>query len=154
MNDGNISSTSDTLIDDNVLAVDESYIVGDELKSPQSSQKILFDENKDDIIVVNDWNELQYYCGQNDKDYKLKLKENTNFYPSNPNDANYQIKVKNNVKIYGSDGSYIGDNSSDAREIHFVAILVEDYSKSGLTLEYTDLIHLNVILSKVKPDFE
>jgi len=108
----------------------------DELKSPQeSSQEILVTEDNNDVIIVNDWNELQYYCAQTDKDYTLKLRENTNFYPNDPNDANYQIKVKNNVKIYGSNGSYIGDNSSNAREFHFVAILVEDYSKVGLTLD-------------------
>lgn len=32
-----------------------------------------------DEITVENWDDLQYYCLQNDKNYVLKLKENTNF---------------------------------------------------------------------------
>ena len=117
-----------------------------------SSEDSLKFSNSKDPIIVNDWDELQYYCAQTDKDYTLKLKENTNFYPNNPNDANYQIKVKNNVKIYGSEGSYIGDNSSDAREIHFVAILVEDYTKVGLTLDNITFKWIKSVYSKQSRD--
>ncbi len=92
-------------------------------------------KSSDDAIIVNDWNELQYYCSLTDKDYTLKLKENTNFYPVNPTDSNQQIKIKNNVKIIGSEGAYIGDNSSDARMIKFIAFLVEDNANVGLTLD-------------------
>ena len=118
----------------------------------EPSQDYLKSSNSDEVIVVNNWDELQYYCAQTDKDYTLKLKENTNFYPNNPNDANYQIKVKNNVKIYGSEGSYIGDNSSDAREIHFVAILVEDYTKVGLTLDNITFKWIKSVYSKKSRD--
>ena len=118
---------------DNIDCVNEDSNLNDSNVLQASSQEVI--QSDEDVIVVNDWNELQYYCAQTDKDYTLKLKENTNFYPDNPNDANYQIKVKNNIKIHGSEGSYIGDNCSDAREIHFVAILVEDYENVGLTFE-------------------
>ena len=62
-------------------------------------------DNESDIIIVNNWDELQYYCSLTDKDYTLKLKENTNFYPTNLMDSNCQIKINNNVKIIGSNGS-------------------------------------------------
>ena len=89
----------------------------------------------DDEIVVNDWNELQYYCAQTDKDYTLKLKENTNFYPSDIGDENQQIKFKNNVKIIGSQNSWFGDSSPDARNLRFLAMQIEDNIKVGITLE-------------------
>jgi len=92
-------------------------------------------QSGEDVIVVNDWNELQYYCAQTDKDYILKLKENTNFYPSKMNDANQQIKFKNNVKIIGSNSSWIGDSSPDARNLMFLAMQIEDNTKVGITLE-------------------
>ena len=97
----------------------------------ESSQDSLKSSNSNEIIVVNDWDELQYYCAQTDKDYTLKLKENTNFYPTDPHNPSYQIKIKNNVKIIGSEGSYIGDSSPNARDIMFVSFLVEDNSLYG-----------------------
>ena len=86
-----------------------------------------------DEIIVDDWDELQYYCSLSDKDYTLRLKENTNYYPTNPKDSNYQIKINNNVKIIGSNGSYIGDSDPDggvyhesnSRYITYIPILVE-----------------------------
>ena len=88
-----------------------------------------------DEIIVNDWNELQYYCSLEDKDYTLRLKENTNFYPTSPTDSNYQIKINNNVKIIGSKGAYIGDDSSDSRLISYTSIIVPEGNRKGLTLE-------------------
>ena len=96
-------------------------------------------QSEEDFIVVNDWNELQYYCSQTDKDYTLKLKENTNFYPSSAYDVNQQIKVKNNVKIIGSEGSHIGNSSSSYMEnsstirFRYIPIVVEDNVKVGIT---------------------
>ena len=101
----------------------------------ETSQDSIISTDSNEVIVVNDWDELQYYCAQTDNDYTLKLKENTNFYPNNPADSNQQIKIKNNVKIIGSNGSYIGDNVSDARTLKFIAFLVEDDNNVGLTLE-------------------
>ena len=97
-----------------------------------SSQEELKDTGSDEIIV-NDWNELQYYCSLSDKDYTLRLKENTNYYPTNVKDSNYQIKINNNIKIIGSNGSYIGDSTpyggvyheSDSRYITYIPIIVE-----------------------------
>ena len=86
-------------------------------------------------VVVNNWNELQYYCSLNDNNYTLRLKENTNFYPDDPSDSSYQIVIRNNVRIIGSYGSYIGDASSDFRNITYEAITVPDKSGIGITLE-------------------
>ena len=86
-------------------------------------------------VIVSNWNELQYYCSLNDNNYTLKLKENTNFYPNDPSDSSYQILIRNNVRIIGSEGSYIGDASSDFRNITYTAISVPDNSGVGITLE-------------------
>lgn len=102
-----------------------------------------------DIIVVNNWDELQYYCSLNDKNYVLKLKENTNFYPTDPSNPNYQIKIKNNVKIIGSEGSYFGDTSSNPTQIEYVAIIVENDVRKSLTL---DNITFKWIYSYFQPD--
>ena len=82
--------------------------------------------------------------------FTLKLKENTNFYPTNPTDSNYQIKINNNVKIIGSEGSYIGDSSfhqcyipSDGTRyiveggqfVTYTPIIVPDNNRKSLTLE-------------------
>ena len=120
-------------IEDNIGCVDENNPMIDSNVLQDSSQKII--QSDEDVIVVNDWNELQYYCAQTDKDYILKLKENTNFYPSKMNDANQQIKFKNNVKIIGSNSSWIGDSSPDARNLMFLAMQIEDNTKVGITLE-------------------
>ena len=91
--------------------------------------------SESDAITVNDWNDLQLYCSKSDKNYVLKLKENTNFYPEDPCDENYQIKVNNNVTILGSSGAYIGDDDYDARAIEFLAITVPENSGIGITLK-------------------
>ena len=99
-------------------------------------------------IEVNNWDELQYYCAQTDKDYTLKLKENTNFYPTDPYNPNYQIKIKNNVKIIGSNGSYIGDISPNARQIQYIAFLVEDnYALGSLNLENITFKYIKSVYS-------
>lgn len=112
----NVTAVNDespmALVDD-INCVDEYNI--DDSNVLQVSSQDVSKSNEDDVIVVNNWEELQYYCGQTDKDYTLKLKENTNFYPSDANDANQQIKFKNNVKIIGSDNSWIGDSSPNAK---------------------------------------
>ena len=41
------------------------------------------DDESNEVIVVNDWEELQYYCSLTDKDYTLKLKEYYGFKLSN-----------------------------------------------------------------------
>ena len=100
-----------------------------------NSQDSLQASETDDVIVVNNWDELQYYCSLKDKDYTLKLKDNTNFYPTKTGDSNYQIKVYNNVKIIGGNGSYIGDKSSNPSTIRYTAIVVPDDYKSSIHVE-------------------
>ena len=103
-------------------------------------------EEESDIIIVSNWDELQYYCSLSDKDYTLKLKDDTNFYPSNLIDNNQQIKINNNVKIIGSPTSYFGSNSSYGVKfngsqvvagypIGYTPIIVPDNNGKSLTLE-------------------
>ena len=112
-----------------------------------SSQDSL--KSNDEVIVVNNWDELQYYCSLTDKDYTLKLKDNTNFYPTDPSNRNYQITINNNVKIIGGNGSYFGDSCQrnayvsekgryvveDGDPIVYTPIIVPDGNRMGLTLE-------------------
>ncbi len=129
---------------DNIDCVNKDINLNDSNVLQTSSQEVI--QSGEDVIVVNDWNELQYYCAQKDKDYTLKLKENTNFYPSDVNDANQQIKINNNVKIIGSEGSYIGDDSSSPSRIKYTAILVPDNSKkSSLNMENITFKWINTL---------
>ena len=131
---------------DNIDCVNENSNLNYSNVLQASSQEVI--QSEEDVIVVNDWNELQYYCAQTDKDYTLKLKENTNFYPSDPNDPIYQIKIKNNVKIIGSDGAYIGDEPQNVRDIRFVAFLIEDNSRyASLNIENVTFKHIWVVYS-------
>ncbi len=139
-----VESPSETV--DNIDCVNENSNLNDSNILKSSSQYVF--QSGEDVIVVNDWNELQYYCAQTDKDYTLKLKENTNFYPQDPHDPIYQIKIKNNVKIIGSDGAYIGDESQNVRDIRFVAFLIEDNLKSAsLNIENVTFKHIWVVYS-------
>ena len=110
-----------------------------------NSQDSLQSTESDDVIVVNNWDELQYYCSFKDKDYTLKLKDNTNFYPTKTGDSNYQIKVYNNVKIIGGNGSYIGDKSPNPSTISYTAIVVPDNYKSSITLENVTFKWINAL---------
>ena len=90
-------------------------------------------EDSSSEIIVNDWDDLQYYCSQSDKNYVLKLKEDSNYYPTNPKDEGYQIQVNNNVTIIGNSGAYFGDNSPNARNISYLAIKTSENSGNGIT---------------------
>ncbi|WP_296888771.1 Ig-like domain repeat protein [uncultured Methanobrevibacter sp.] len=132
----NITAVSDEspieIIEDIDYVDEDTFEESNVLQS--SSQDSILNNNEEDIIVVNNWDELKYYCAQTDKDYTLKLKENTNFYPSDNYDDNQQINIKNNVKIIGGDGSWIGDSSPEPMQLRFLAMQVKDDSKVGLTL--------------------
>ena len=139
------------------LEINDGVKLEDGILDSSSLHNIQSDENTDsnlssddesnDVIVVNDWGELQYYCSLTDKDYTLKLKENTNYYPTDTMDSNYQIKINNNVKIIGSNGSYLGDsypshhlifNGSkviSGKYISYTPIVVPDGNQMDLTLE-------------------
>ena len=147
-------------IDDNATLSQDTTIIydnftQDELKcadfsneneSLESSeiQEVLEVDESDDVIVVENWDELQYYCSLKDDDYTLKLKENTSFYPTDPSDSNYQIKVYNNVKIIGGEGSYIGYESSNAPLIKYAAIIVPDNYKSSINMENVNFKWISV----------
>ena len=128
--------------DDNSLENDlPSSDVGENLISSENDGNVFeSDDNPailedDEEIMVNDWNELQHYCSLEDRNYTLKLKENTNFYPLDGENSSYQIVIKNNVTILGSEGAYIGDSSPDARFISYAPMLTEDNSGIGIHLE-------------------
>ena len=118
-----------------------------------SSQDLLQSKESDEIITVNDWKELQYYCSLIDKDYTLKLKENTNFYPDL--NSEQQIVINNNVKIIGSEGAYIGDaspkevvlqgGSYKGDYIKYNPILVPDNNKKSLTIENVTFKWINTL---------
>lgn len=114
---------------------DSGYENGQDLDSGlgNAQSPVLGDE--DDVITVNDWDELQHYCSLEDRNYTLKLKENTNFYPLDGENSSYQIVIRNNVTILGSEGAYIGDSSPDARFISYAPMLTEDDSGIGVHLE-------------------
>ena len=126
----------------------------------QNVSETLKESSSNDAIIVNDWEELQYYCSLTDKDYTLKLKENTNFYPSSLSDKNQQIIINNNVKIIGSEGSYFGDISQKTLTwtgtsyagdyISYNPIIVPDNSKIGITLE--NITFKWILVKNSKPD--
>ena len=128
VDDANQTMASDAL-EVETAAVSEDIGVVQEIESSDSEE---LDSSLDDSelqttseeITVNDWNDLQYYCSLTDKDYVLKLKENTNYYPDSVSDSNYQIIVKNNVKIIGNSGAYIGDTSPNAGNITYTAMIL------------------------------
>ena len=133
----NESSTQDEIIIDNSINNIENQLSSQEDKNinlTDSNQDQLQD-SENEFIMVNDWDELQYYCSLTDKDYNLKLKENTNYYPTDYTDSSYQIRIKNNVKIVGSNGSYIGDTSSNVREIRFSPFVVVSSDRCAFHLE-------------------
>ena len=131
------------------LTEDISAIELNEIDSVEIDNDGVLSKSEDcDEIVVNDWEELQYYCSLSDKDYTLKLKEDTNFYPSNHKSSSNQIKINNNVKIIGSPGSYFGDESwhhayisggypkiDDGEFVEFTPLVVSNNLKKGVTFE-------------------
>ena len=124
-------------LDDSVLesAGDDSNLLSYDSQTTLSEDDDSSVLEDSDEIIVNDWDDLKYYCSLSDKNYNLKLKENTNYYPSNPNSEEDQIIVNNNVTITGSSGAYIGDDSPNARNISYMAIKVNDKSGVGVTIQ-------------------
>ena len=159
--DNNISSSLDissSSYDFDQLAIEVQYTYNNDSDNRNevicsSSQDSIQSKSADEIITVNDWKELQYYCSLTDKDYTLKLKENTNFYPDL--NSNQQIVINNNVKIIGSTGSYIGDTSPKevvlqhgdyvGDYIKYNPILVPDNNKKSLTIENVTFKWINTL---------
>lgn len=111
-----------------------------------NSQVISQDSNE---IEVNDWEDIQYYASLNDKNYVLKLKENTNYYPKNPTSSDNQIIFNNNVTIIGSEGAYIGDTSPNPRNITYTAMKVPDDNGVGISFKG---VTFKWIASRYQPD--
>ena len=90
---------------------------------------------KSSEIEVDNWDDIQYYASLSDKNYVLKLKENTNYYPTNVASTDSQIIFNNNVTVIGSNGAYIGDSSPNPRNITYTAMKVPDNSGIGITFK-------------------
>ena len=130
---GNVAANPEIDVD-SISECDNSSI-----QSISAQNDIIMSSNEDLMedsgeIEVSDWDDLRYYCSLSDRNYNLKLKENTNYYPTDPTSDDYQIVVKNNVTITGSLGAYIGDSSSNSRAISYTPIKVLDKSGIGITL--------------------
>lgn len=146
-NDIDVNQTGEVLSVNADLNQDfEDGLCEDTLQS--TSEEVVADDDSEPI-VVEDWDDLQYYCSLEDKDYVVKLKENTNYYPTDVSDANYQINIKNNIRIIGSQGAYFGDVSPQAGKITYTAIKVDDDSGIGVTLEN---IEFKWIATRYQPD--
>ena len=122
-NDESLESVDDS--------INESIAVRDTSLSEDNS--ILSQDS--DEIDVGTWEDIRYYSSLTDKNYILKLKENTNYYPNDVSSADGQIIFKNNVTIIGAQGAYIGDDSPNARNITYTAMIVPDNSGIGITLK-------------------
>ena len=131
-----VEDTNTTSIqEDSSLEINDEVNSCENEKLENSLSPELIQTEESEEIIVNNWDELQYYCSLSDKDYTLRLKENTNFYPTNPMDSNYQIKINNNVKIIGSNGSYFGDSAPNHHLIWNGSKLL-----SGIYIPYTPII--------------
>ena len=130
-----LMESDETSTDTGLLAGDANDENGEIFDSSLKNAESPVLEDDDDVTIVNDWNELQYYCALEDRNYTLKLKENTNYYPLDGENSSYQIVIKNNVTIIGSEGAYIGDSSPDAQFISYAPMLTEDNSGIGVHIE-------------------
>ncbi|PWB87997.1 Ig-like domain repeat protein [Methanobrevibacter thaueri] len=139
-----IDNVNNTVSDDTPIISND--VLSQEKIITDSSHEVLQD-SESDVIEVSNWDELQYYCSLKDKDYTLKLKDNTNFYPTKTSDSNYQIKVYNNVRIIGGNGSYIGDKSPNPSTIRYTAIVVPNGYKSSVYLENITFKWINTLSS-------
>ena len=126
-NDIDVNQTAD----DMSIDLNQDNYNHDLLKS--ASEDTFVGETSDEIVVEN-WEDLQYYSSLNDKNYVLKLKENTNYYPMDPSDSSNQILFNNNVTIIGASGAYIGDTSPNPGNITYTAMLVPDNNGVGITV--------------------
>ena len=130
---GSVMAQNTDSIDLNQTADDMSVDSNPNLLKTTSEDAVV-DESSDEVVVEN-WEELQLYSSYKDKNYVLKLKENTNYYPKDPSDVSNQIILNNNVTILGASGAYIGDSSPNARNINYAAMLVPDNNGVGITVK-------------------
>ena len=105
----------------------------DSLKDNLNENNLIFQESNE--IQVETWEDIQYYSSLNDKNYVLKLKENTNYYPSQVDSTDSQIIFNNNVTIIGAEGAYFGDSSPNPRNITYTAMKVSENSGNGITFK-------------------
>lgn len=106
----------------------------DDTNSTVEHDEDLISSSESGEIEVESWEDIQYYSSLNDRNYTLKLKENTNYYPTDVTSPDSQIIFSNNVTIIGSPGAYIGDSTPSPRTITYTAMKVADNSGVGITL--------------------
>jgi len=105
-------------------------------KNPQLGDDINHDlKTSNDEVIVDDWDDLQYYASRTDKNYVVKLKENTGYYPKSTSNINSQMTIRNNLTIIGNSGAYIGDSSSNSNSLKFNLINVPIDSGMGIVLD-------------------
>ncbi|WP_298521911.1 Ig-like domain repeat protein [uncultured Methanobrevibacter sp.] len=126
--------------------VDLNSTVGQDNPEIDDSSVISADSSE---IEVKDWEDIQYYASLSDKNYVLKLKENTNYYPKHASSSDDQIIFNNNVTIIGSQGAYIGDSSPNPRNITYTAMKVPDNNGIGITFKG---VTFKWIASRYQPD--
>ena len=66
-----------TIVEESTVELEENCISEIQNVNENVSSQEILQSNDDEEIIVNNWDELKYYCAQTDKDYTLKLKENT-----------------------------------------------------------------------------
>lgn len=158
-----IGDNSTLEVDESPLEIDNAILEDSQDENSDLSQLSSSNEPKvedsSDVIVVNNWEELKDYAGRTDKNYVVKLKENTNFYPNSLTSISDQIRINNNLTIIGSNGSYIGDNTPNlkmvgdkalnGRFIQYAPIVVPDDNGVGVTVEN---VTFKWIYNAYKPD--
>jgi len=128
-----ISDVNSNSVDENLKIDEDSFNSYDNVLSDTDHNDSILKESNE--VVAENWAKIQYYSSLNDDNYVIKLKENTNYYPSDPASSDNQIVFKNNVTIIGAPGAYIGDSSPNARNITYAAMFVPDNSGVGITLK-------------------
>ena len=119
----------------NQISDGESEITIDEIGSD-------LEKSTEDVITVDDWDDLQYYAYKSDKNYVVKLKENTAYYPKIVSSVSNQIVVRNNLTVLGSPGAYIGDESPNSQSIQYN--LISTTYDSGVSIFLQDITFKNI----------
>ena len=135
-------------VEDTILTSEHSNNNNELIMTELSESNSCLSQESDEI-EVGTWEDIRYYSSLTDKNYILKLKENTNYYPNDVSSSDCQIIFKNNVTIIGAQGAYIGDVSPNAGNITYTAMIVPDDSGIGITLKN---ITFKWIGTKYQPD--
>ena len=146
-----IGDNSTLEVDDNPIEIENTGLHDDEsiqedfneensLKEEKNESDICTSSNQesklenDEEIIVEDWEDIKYYALKTDKNYVIKLKENTNYYPQDYAHGG-SIIIRNNLTILGNSGAYIGYATKNAPKIQFTPFRTEQDTKIGIVLD-------------------